>query len=182
MAPSLESAMRNFGLAIVVVLTLGFATGIGMYPAQASLISTPPTIDFGTVLLGTTASQAIVLVADAGFVVSSAGGSGINAPFAFDQGTSNSDFTVFNSIESFTPVALGLVTGTLVIAECPPVGPCLPTDVPLRGIGVNSLPVPEPAGLLLFATGAALLMLIGGRKQPVAAACVAPTSNSCQPA
>lgn len=140
--------MRLAVTAIAALLALTAA-----HSAQANLIATPPTIDFGSVLIGTTASQAITLAAEPGFIVASAGGTGINIPFSFNQGTHNADFTVFNSIESFTPLALGLVTGTLTIAECPALGRCIPTDIFLQGIGVDSLPVavPEPASLALFA-------------------------------
>jgi hypothetical protein len=170
--------MRNVGLAALLVLALGIGSGASVNQAQANLVATPPSIDFGSVLIGTTASQAITLAAESGFIVGSAGGSGINVPFAFNQGTSNANFTVFNSIESFTPLALGLVTGTLVIAECPPLGPCTPTDIPLRGIGVDSVAVAEPGGLILLAIGG-LVVVLGASKRRATAACAAPAGSHC---
>jgi hypothetical protein len=149
--------MRNIGLAVLLVLALGIGTIASINLARANLMATPPSIDFGSVVIGLTDDVAVLLVADMGFIVGSAGGSGINVPFSFNQGTSNADFTVFHSIESFSPLTPGLMTGTLVIAACPAVGPCIPTDIPLRGIGVASLPVPEPPGVLLLATGALAL-------------------------
>ena len=141
------------------------------HSAQANLIATPSTIDFGSVLIGTTANQAITLVADTGFIIASAGGSGINIPFSFNEGTHNADFTVFNAIESFTPLTLGLVTGTLTIAECPTVGRCIPTDIALQGIGVNSLPasVPEPATMALFASSLGIFAFASRWRRIVAA-------------
>jgi hypothetical protein len=106
--------MRNNGLEVLFVLALGIATSVSITPAGANLIATPPAVDFGLILIGLTESQPITLAAETGFVVGSAGGSGINVPFSFDQGTFNSDFTVFHSIESFTPRTLGLVTGDLI--------------------------------------------------------------------
>jgi len=172
-----DRIMRDMALGALFVLVLAAGTSVSIHPASANMVATPSTIDFGFVLIGATESQPITLSADSGFIVGSAGGSGINVPFSFDQGTFNSDFTVFHSIESFTPVTLGLVTGDLIIAECPPVGPCIATDIPLRGIGVDSLPVPEPSGLLLLAMGA-LIVMFGTPRRRVAE----PTADGGQPA
>ncbi len=157
--------MRRFGLPLLVLSLV--ATALATAPARADPIVTPPAIDFGNVLIGTTATRLLELVAEPGFTIEGAGGSGINVPFSLVFGTHNADFTHFEAFESFTPIAPGLATGTLGIIECPPLGHCPFTEVPVRGIGVSSLAIPEPPGLLLLATGAALLMRVARRRRPL---------------
>ena len=111
--------------------------GSGVSNAAAS----PTSIDFGAVPINTTASRAVNVTVDAGFRLSLASGSGINAPFnlSFD-GCSNFPGPGSCSVtESYSPTAVSSSSGTLNLFECPVVGgSCLPINVSLQGSGVSN--------------------------------------------
>jgi hypothetical protein len=109
--------------------------GTGVITASAS----PPSVNFGNVPIGTTATQPVTVTADAGYQIDLASGTGINAPFSFAFGTCSS-FTGPGSCtinQSFTPTAAGPASGTSNVFECPVAGgTCLAIPIAVSGDGV----------------------------------------------
>ncbi len=110
--------------------------GNGVSAAAAN----PSSIDFGNVPLNTTAKRTISFTPDAGYKISIASGTGINAPFSFSFGNC-SNFAgpgSCNATESFKPTSLTGSSGTLTVSECPVGGgSCLPINVSVQGTGVK---------------------------------------------
>ena len=112
--------------------------GTGVVEASAN----PPSVNFGSVGINTTATQAVTLTIDAGYRASVASGSGLNAPFSFDFDAcgAGGGFTGPGTCtidERFSPTAAGPASGTLNVFECPVAGgTCIGIPVALSGTGV----------------------------------------------
>ena len=107
----------------------------------------PASVSFGNVPLNTTVTQTVTLTVDAGYRISAGSGGGINSPFSFalDACGAGGGFTGRGTCaikESFTPIAIGLASGTLTVSECPVAGgSCLGIDIPLSGTGIAILTI-----------------------------------------
>ena len=111
--------------------------GTGVSAAAAN----PASIDFGSVPINTTASRAVTLTVDAGYQLSLASGTGINAPFGFAFGTCSG----FNGpgtcsvTESYTPTAISSSIAATSIFECPIAGgSCIPIQLAVQGSGFST--------------------------------------------
>jgi hypothetical protein len=107
-----------------------------------TLAANPTSVDFGTVLVGTTASRSVTITVDTGYAISVATGSGLNPPFAFSFDTCATGSGGFAGpgtctvVESFSPTSVGAASGSIVVQECPTAGgSCLPVTIPLSGAG-----------------------------------------------
>ena len=111
--------------------------GTGVSAAAAN----PASIDFGNVPINTTASRAVTVTVDAGYQLSLASGTGINAPFGFAFGTCSG----FNGpgtcsvTESYTPTAISSSSAATSIFECPIAGgSCIPIHLAVQGSGFST--------------------------------------------
>ena len=93
--------------------------------------------------LNTTASHDVVLALDTGYRFSGATGTGTAAPFGFAASacSAGGGFTGPGTCtfkETFTPSALGPVSGSTSVSECPVAGgSCIPIVVPVQGSGIS---------------------------------------------
>ena len=120
-------------------------------------------IDFGEVLLNTTATLHVDVTVDAGYSIQSASGTGLAAPFAFGFGTCASAGASCTIDESFTPTVAGDFSAVVTVSECPiPGGFCLGTPLQITGKGVTSIvtAVDEPPAAALLGLG---LVALGRR-------------------
>ena len=126
------------GRLLLMAAVTAFAAATG---ARATPTANPPSIDFGDVVFGTTASFPIFITVDPGWDLDGASGTGVNTPFDFSFGScglfAGPGSCAVSTI--FTPTGLGPVSGTLDVEECPLSGPasfCIPVAIPLTGNGV----------------------------------------------
>jgi hypothetical protein len=120
--------------------------GTGVSAAGATPVA------FGNVALNTTATRDVTLTLDAGYRFSGATGTGIAAPFDFAANTcgAGGGFVGPGTCgfrETFRPTALGPVSGSTIISECPTAGgTCISVPVPVQGTGTSvSSANPSPA-------------------------------------
>ncbi|MBZ5559423.1 MAG: choice-of-anchor D domain-containing protein, partial [Acidobacteriia bacterium] len=104
----------------------------------------PVSVNFGDVPIGTTATQSVMITADAGYRIELASGSGINVPFsfAFDTCGAGGGFAgpgTCSVSQSFSPTAVGPAIGTTTVFECPVIGgSCLGIPYTVTGNGVST--------------------------------------------
>lgn len=135
-------------LATVVVLSVAIALGLSVVsPATADITADPTTVDFGSVVVGTTVTRPISITVDDGYYLSSSAGGGLSAPWALSSGTCAPDGkglvgpATCTLQESFTPNQVGAVSTTVTLGECllADSSGCTSVVVPLTGTGAPSL-------------------------------------------
>lgn len=112
---------RTAGLlcAAAIAAPLGMFVGTGAASAGSGFSAAPNPVQFGSVPLGTTASQTVTVTPDAGFQLGGVGGSGLNTPFNFTNDTCGTTVgpQTCTFVETFTPTTTGLATGQLFVNE-----------------------------------------------------------------
>jgi hypothetical protein len=127
-------------------------TGVSVFAAGSG------NIDFGEVLLNTTATMHVDVTVDAGYALQIASGSGVGSPFSFGFGTCATSGGNCTISESVTPTVAGDFSALVTLSECPITGgACLSTPLHITGKGVTEIvtAVDEPPSAALLVLGLA---------------------------